>query len=327
MHKFICVIISVFIIFIDTACCAAGGSPCVVCYNAGSLSMLATSDVNDQLSLGYIYNSVGGAYGGNSAMAETWFRRAAQDGEPSAMYQLYELRNAESSYRESTGVVVSAEEKKSTLSWLEKAAKNGYSVAQYELGQNYELGHLVKVDKVKALSWHILAARSNYVPAQLEVAATYKMASKKMVKKNLSKIIYWYKRASDLGSSAAQYGLCELYDPENEAADGYSPPEGRSYKIAYSLCLKAAKHGNSLAQSTLFNYYWNGYFVKKDSAKAYAWLSLSSLCELYGISRLQDNKLKRKIYTLLDSKEEFRAQELADKYQQAYGDICLNQKT
>jgi uncharacterized protein len=42
--------------------------------------------------------------------------------------------------------------------WFQRAAEQGQALAQYDLGQRYNLGVGVKADKVEALKWLTLAA-------------------------------------------------------------------------------------------------------------------------------------------------------------------------
>jgi TPR repeat protein len=86
---------------------------------------------------------------GNAEEAAKWYRRAADQGNAQAQYNLGNL------YLDGRGVV---QDYKQALQWWRLAAAQGYSDAQYNIGVAYENGLSVPNDGKEAAKWYRLAA-------------------------------------------------------------------------------------------------------------------------------------------------------------------------
>ena len=82
-------------------------------------------------------------------LAAQWFRRAAEQGDASAQYNLAML------YRQGRGL---AEDDKAAAQWLRRAAEQGYALAQSGLGLMYATGEGMPEDTVYAHMWANIAA-------------------------------------------------------------------------------------------------------------------------------------------------------------------------
>ena len=82
-------------------------------------------------------------------LAAQWFRRAAEQGDDSAQYNLAML------YRQGQGL---ARDDKAAAQWLRRAAEQGYALAQSGLGLMYATGEGVPKDTVYAYMWANIAA-------------------------------------------------------------------------------------------------------------------------------------------------------------------------
>ncbi len=57
--------------------------------------------------------------------------------------------------------------------WYLMSARQGHSVAQFDLGLMYRDGNGVKQNDEEALKWFLLSADQNYVPSQYSAALIY----------------------------------------------------------------------------------------------------------------------------------------------------------
>jgi len=108
----------------------------------------AQNDPNGLFALGLMYES--GRIGKRDRLkAIGLYKRAAATGHsPDAEYALARM------YREGRGV---ARDEKQALDWAHKAAMEGQPGAQYMLGEAYEVGSVVKADKIEAYYWYTAA--------------------------------------------------------------------------------------------------------------------------------------------------------------------------
>lgn len=106
------------------------------------------------------------------------------------------------------------------VKWFEKAAKKGHVIAQYDLGLCYIKGEGVELSSVKAIEWIRKASESDNAIAQFCLAS---MLSEVLFSGNPSgkipnhkELLYWLKRASDLGLVYATFSLSQFSEDENE---------------------------------------------------------------------------------------------------------------
>jgi TPR repeat protein len=65
-----------------------------------------------------------------------------------------------------------AQDLSEALKWYRKAAKQGHDMAQYYLGQFYEMGFGVAKSKVKATRWYRKSAKQKFRRAEEKLQAT-----------------------------------------------------------------------------------------------------------------------------------------------------------
>ena len=96
----------------------------------------------------------------DSKQAVTWFRKAAEQGDASAQYNLGLM------YDKGRGV---AQDDKQAVAWYRKAAEQGDAMAQFNLGVMYDKGSGVAQDYKQSYAWFSSAAAngdSNAVKAR-----------------------------------------------------------------------------------------------------------------------------------------------------------------
>jgi len=99
---------------------------------------------------------------------------------------------------------------------LKKSAEQGYAPAQFKLGYFYHTGPLsydcLKQEPKNAYYWYEKATKQNYPEAQYELAMLFNPETgfKKFV--DQSKYVYWMKKAADSGFPKAQYWLGRMYE-------------------------------------------------------------------------------------------------------------------
>lgn len=104
---------------------------------------------------------------------------------------------------------VSKDAKKSVV-YYRKAAKQGYSFAQYNLGVSYDTGSGVALNYREAVKWYRLAAEQGASVAQYNLGVMYEQG--RGTAKNYKKAAYWYEKAAEQGLSSAQNNLGWLYE-------------------------------------------------------------------------------------------------------------------
>jgi len=100
----------------------------------------------------------------DSAKAMDWLRKAADQGDPQAQYNLGEI------YEHGQGV---PQDFSQALEWLQKAAEHGAIPAQERLGAIYIRGEGAQQDFSKAADWYRKAAELGSTNAQLALGVMY----------------------------------------------------------------------------------------------------------------------------------------------------------
>ena len=160
--------------------------------------------------------------------------------------------------------------------WLEKAALQGNSSAQANLGVLYLKGQGVKQNYEKAFEWFEKAALQDDPSGQTNLGALY--LNGQGVKQNFEKAFEWYEKAALQGSSNAQFNLGTFYD------NGQGVEQ--NYEKAFEWYEKAALQGDLGAQSNMGVLYLNGQGVKQNYEKAIEWFEKAAL---QGNSSAQSN--------------------------------------
>ena len=92
--------------------------------------------------------------------------------------------------------------------WYQKAAEQGDSDAQKNLGDLYRRGEGVRQDAQEAVSWYQKAATQGHSRAQLNLGVMYRNGWG--VERDYHKAAVWFRKAADQGEEAAQHNLGTL---------------------------------------------------------------------------------------------------------------------
>lgn len=196
--------------------------------------------------------------------------------------------------------------RRQTIKWYTKAARQGYTKAQKSLGMLYT--QIPCPDYDKGIYWLKKAAPKGDVEAQMRLGYVYYMSSSTVEKAiywykkaarlkntvamvklgklyegyNYDKAIYWYKKAMSLGNSYGSLALSDLYfiaqnaseeDIKNYQKEGV--PKDIKKSDQYSLI--SANQGNAEAQFSVGAQYMTGRRVPKDEKKAMEYFKKSCL--------------------------------------------------
>ena len=100
----------------------------------------------------------------------------------------------------------------SSPGWLletRKAAEQGDTSAQFNLGVMYANGRGVPQDYAEAARWYRKAAEQGHAPAQFNLADMY--ASGQGVPQDYAESVRWYRKAAEQGHAPAQFNLGNMY--------------------------------------------------------------------------------------------------------------------
>lgn len=185
----------------------------------------------------------------NYAEALSWYRKAADQGNVRAQYNLGVM------YDHGDGVEQDYAE---AVNWFRKAADQGHARAQFNLGNMYSDGTGVDQDDAEAVRWYRKAADQGLAYAQFNLGYMY--SNGHGVDQDYAEAVTWYRKAADQGDTDAQYWLGVMYDNGRGG--------NQDYAEAVSWYRKAADQGNARAQCNLGSMYYDGTGVGKDVSKA-----------------------------------------------------------
>ncbi|KAF9930195.1 hypothetical protein FBU30_000795 [Linnemannia zychae] len=147
------------------------------------------------------------------------------------------------------------------MDWYLKAAEQGDSSAQYNIGYLYDNGHGVQQDYSLAMTWYKKAAEQGHTSAQFAVGSMYENGYS--VPKDYLTAMIWFRRAADKGHSDAQNNIGNLY------LNGHGVQQ--DYSQAMNWYKKAAEQGVANAQLVIGCLYYNGHGVQQDYSQAMNW--------------------------------------------------------
>jgi TPR repeat protein/CHAT domain-containing protein len=219
----------------------------------------------------------------DNAEARRWYRRAAQQGNASAQFNLGLM------YYDGDGVVQDEDE---AVRWYRMAAEQGDASAQNSLGWVYEHGRGVEQDEDEAVRWYRMAAEQGHASAQNSLGGMY--YDGRGVAQDDAEAVRWYRRAAEQGDASAQSNLGRMYangrgvaqdnaeamrryrmaaEPEEaEASVGLilvgSRGPARDAMRGWSLIERAAKRGANTAQYALGERFRRGLNTEVDLERA-----------------------------------------------------------
>jgi TonB family protein len=165
------------------------------------------------------------------------------------------------------GTQTGSKDPEQALRWFEKAAKQGYSMAQFMVGMSYLRGNGAAVDAPKGIDWLRKAATQGHLYAQLVVGNAYFNGNG--VSKDLSQALQWWRKAADRGLAEAQANLGAAYVEGDRGV-------ARDYREGAQWYLKAADQGFAVAQAQLAAMYEKGLGVIQDTKEALYWFRLAA---------------------------------------------------
>ena len=127
------------------------------------------------------------------------------------------------------------------VKWYRKAAEQGRTDAQFNLGYCYDKGQGVSQDYTEAVKWYRKAAEQGNASAQCNLGYCYQFGQG--VSQDYSEAVKWYRKAAEQGSASAQYNLGLCYQ--------YGHGVSQDYSEAVKWYRKAADQGDTDAQKQL----------------------------------------------------------------------------
>lgn len=142
--------------------------------------------------------------------------------------------------------------------WYRSAAEQGQVVAQYLLGQLYQLGRVGnQPDYVEAKKWYS-SAQSSYAPAAIALGFVYDT-----VDDDYQQALVSYQHAADQHDPIGQFDLGLIYEEGKGRAIDFAK--------AKDLYQQAADAGHSKAMVQLAGLYFNGSLGARDEQEALTW--------------------------------------------------------
>ncbi len=150
-----------------------------------------------------------------------------------------------------------------------QAAERGDTEAQYIVGGMYFKGIGTERNLKEAFKWLYKAAEKGKSTPQSQKILGQEFLVGRVVPKNYSQSVQWYKMASENGD----------HDAQNELAFLYYVGRGveQDFKKAFQWFEKAARGGLVIAQYNVGIMWYTGNGVKQSNLiKAYSWLNLAA---------------------------------------------------
>jgi uncharacterized protein len=155
---------------------------------------------------------------------------------------------------------------KSAFVQYQKAADQGYVLAEYNLGVLYEKGWGVAKDDARAVTWYRKAAEQGMALAQSNLGNMYRNGQG--VSQDYPEALRWLHKAADQGDAHALVVLGLMF------AEGQGVRQ--DYIEAVKFYRKAAESGDARAQTNLGSMYGLGTGVPQDYAEAAKWFRLAA---------------------------------------------------
>ena len=135
------------------------------------------------------------------AMALTWYREAAEQGNTFAQNQL--------GWMHEKGLVVEQNYAEARI-WYGKAADQGHADAQNQLGYMHQKGKGVEQNDAEALTWYRKAADQGHAFAQNQLGWMHEKGL--VVEQNYAEALNWYRKAADQSHAFAQNQLGWMHE-------------------------------------------------------------------------------------------------------------------
>ena len=147
------------------------------------------------------------------------------------------------------------------VKWYSKAAEQDYAIAQNNLGVCYEIGKGVAQSYTEAVKWYRKAAEQGNIDAQNNLGSCYLNGCG--IAQSYTEAVKWYRKAAEHGSVEAQFNLGVCYETGKGVA--------QSYTEAVKWYRKAAEQGYAYAQTNLGSCYYYGHGITQSYTEAVKW--------------------------------------------------------
>ena len=168
--------------------------------------------------------------------------------------------------------------------WYRRAAENGHTEAQYNLGVMYSWGNGIPANHEQAVYWVRKAAEKGYHQAEDHLCFLY--FAGKGVQQDYKQAFGWGIRAARAGMAYSQWAVACMYY--------YGNGVERDYKQAAHWCREAAEQGYSVAQNNLGLMYEYGLGVAQDYGQALSWYK-KAIAQGYSLAQTNLNRLQEKM--------------------------------
>lgn len=169
-------------------------------------------------------------------LGELYFNGNYVDVDETKAYEMYQMGASYGDQIAQLNLSYLLKDEKKSFYWMEKSAKQGYSDAQYEMGEFYR----EKKDVKEALYWYELASKQDNDEAQYRLGEYY-------YTKNLNRSFYYLNQAYLNGNQDCLYYLAECY----WGGDGV----GKDLERAMYFYEKSSDYGNLDAKYRCGLYY------------------------------------------------------------------------
>lgn len=198
--------------------------------------------------------------------AEKYLLQSADCGNIHAPYQLAKLyiRQEKEKLERDPKEFTDYEKIQKAIRWLEEAAEQENTFAEYALGKLYAEGDVLAKDMEKALFYLHRAAKAGNAYAQYRIGRLYLEDEYK----DMEKALHYLTRSAKQKHDLAAYRLGKLYLAGEEVE--------KNTELALQYLESSAHAGNQYAQYVLGKVYLTGRDVPQDREKSYAYFMLSA---------------------------------------------------
>lgn len=198
----------------------------------------------------------------------------------------------ESSYQKARAYLLGdgvSQDSVEAVKWYRRAAEQGHTGAQFDLGDMYEFGIGVPRDRAEGEKWLRRAAEKGHATAQYELG-TYHANGLREIRDSVE-AVKWFRMAAEQGHRFAQYQLGHMYamgggvnqnaieaakwlrrvTEHRDINQDYDYHFGRKPTETVEWYRKAAEKGNASAQNNLGVIYANGIGVAQNRTEAEKW--------------------------------------------------------
>ena len=157
------------------------------------------------------------------------------------------------------------QDSENAFKWYLKAANLNHKNAMYNLANMYIKGEGTKKNPSEAIEWLKKSAELGDIESINELGEIFYEG--KHIKQDRHEAFKWFRKSADANNAEGMRNLAMMYFNEGGT---------NNYQQALNYFRRAADLGNPDAMADISFMYQNGYFVKKDTDKAYHWLQRSA---------------------------------------------------